>query len=94
MCMCGGIIEVGLIAAIVGYVGKRLHKCECKCHEDVHSCKHCENESIKEKRKYKIVQYILGAILFVGIALCIIGAYKEHCIHEHSEHCIHHHLKK
>ena len=31
--MCGGIIEAGLIAALVGYVGKRLHKCNCNSHQ-------------------------------------------------------------
>lgn len=45
MCMCGGIIEAGLIAALVGYVGKRLHKCNCNCHNknNVDKCKHCSD---------------------------------------------------
>lgn len=43
--MCGGIIEVGIIAAVVGYIGKRMHKCKCKCHNDsVDTCKHCSDQ--------------------------------------------------
>lgn len=42
MCMCGGIIEAGLIAAAVGYIGKKIHKCSCKCHQPK-ECEHCHN---------------------------------------------------
>lgn len=41
MCMCGGVIEIGLGMAIVG-VGLRLWKrCTCKCHATVEECSHC-----------------------------------------------------
>lgn len=50
MCMCGGIIEAGIIAALVGYIGKRIHKCKCDCHEEhLHKCKHCSDHDAKEK---------------------------------------------
>lgn len=50
MCMCGGIIEVGVITALVGYIGKRLHKCKCDCHEEhIHKCGHCSDHVAKEK---------------------------------------------
>ena len=118
MCMCGGIIEVGAIAALVGYIGKRIHKCKCDCHEEhIHKCKHCSDHieekvcSVKEcgnwtvteymtyntkrfnKKKlfYKIIQYILGAVLIMGIGMLAYGVYdmyNEHH-HEHTEHCNH-----
>ena len=118
MCMCGGIIEIGAIAALVGYIGKRIHKCKCDCHEEhIHKCKHCSVHSEKQicvvknlgkmkigeymvydinrnKRKqlfYKIIQYVLGAVLIIGIGMLAYGVYdmyNEHH-HEHTEHCNH-----
>lgn len=53
MCMCGGIIEAGLIVALVGYIGKKLHKCKCDCHEShEHKCKHCSDHA--EKKVYYV----------------------------------------
>ena len=50
MCMCGGIIEIGLITALVGYVGKKMHKCKCTCHEEhVDECKHCSHHIHEDK---------------------------------------------
>ena len=33
MCVCGGIIEAGIICGIIGCIGKIMNKCKCKCHE-------------------------------------------------------------
>ena len=64
--MCGGIIEVGAIAALVGYIGKRIHKCKCDCHEEhIHKCKHCSGHSekqicvVKNLGKMKIGEYMV-----------------------------------
>lgn len=110
MCMCGGIIEAGLIAALVGYIGKKLHKCKCDCHEShEHKCKHCSDHVEKQicvvkslgkmkigeymvydinrnKRKqlfYKIIQFVLSAILIFGICLLGYGVFKTYKHHEH-----------
>lgn len=121
MCMCGGIIEVGIITALVGYIGKRIHKCKCDCHEEhIHKCKHCSVHSEKQicvvknlknlkkmkigecmiydinrnKRKqlfYKIIQYILGSLIFGGLIFASVGIYKM--LNKHHDcteiHCSH-----
>lgn len=89
MCMCGGILEVGLVCAIVGYVGKKLHKCKCDCHEEIeHTCKHCstsnkfdknERPSIrlnpKEQKMKKSKYKIVQWILtiIIVIGMCMMG---------------------
>ena len=87
MCMCGGIIEVGIITALVGYIGKRLHKCKCDCHEEhLHKCKHCseqnvlKNKVVKNLEKMKIGEYMIYDInrnkrkqLFYKIIQSILG---------------------
>lgn len=101
MCMCGGIIEVGLIAAAVGYIGKKLHKCKCECHEPhlEHHCKHCdgnvENVIHNRKSKYKIIQYILLGIMLIGFSFIGYGVYKSLNKHHHCEehHCNHIHTE-
>ena len=98
MCMCGGILEVGLACAIVGYVGKKLHKCKCECHEEVeHTCKHCDNhkkgKTVKiekpKKNYYKIIQYVLTLIIAVGMCMLAYGVVKN-CFMEHKEHKTYH----
>lgn len=50
MCMCGGIIEAGIITALIGYIGKKIHKCKCDCHEKhLHKCKHCSDDKVKKE---------------------------------------------
>jgi hypothetical protein len=95
--MCGGIIEAGLIAAAVGFIGKKIHKCKCKCHDEQENCKHCADD-IKNKiknhehkkhysflQKVFIILSILG-ILGVGIG---VGISLKHFTHEHTINCKH-----
>lgn len=50
MCMCGGIIEAGLIAALIGYIGKKIQKCKCQCHDEhIEKCKHCTDKQKTNK---------------------------------------------
>ena len=97
MCMCGGILEIGAICAVVGWVGKKIHKCDCECHkeEHIHECTHCkENVKIeKEERKncYKAIKIALAVITEIVIMMVVYGVYKmleDHhdCTHEHVEH--------
>lgn len=103
MCVCGGIIEAGLICAAVGVVSKAIHHCKCKCHEQ-HECEHCHNEnhveldkSEKDKRniKYKKIQnyligFIIGGLILIGGALIYEHCFEHHhCSDEHYHH-IHH----
>ena len=91
-CICGGILEIGAIIALVGFFGKRLHKCNCHCHE-LHKCKHCSDEHVnvekirKKNVKYNVIQLIFALITIVG--LCIVG---YSLVKEHNEHH-HHHIE-
>lgn len=110
MCVCGGIIEIGAISALVGFIGKRLHNCKCKCHEPIkEECSHCHNHNFdcedeitkpnvypqaiidKKHKKYKIIQYILGGIMFAGLLMTVYGLCKHfsQVEHKHTEYCVH-----
>ena len=85
-CICGGVLEFGFIMALIGFFGKRLHKCNCHCHE-THKCDHCSDTSKKKLVKYNIIQLIFALITIVG--LCIVG---YSLVEEHNEHH-HHHIE-
>lgn len=115
MCFCGGIIELGIVTALVGYIGRRIHKCKCHCHdEQIHKCRHCSDvkshdngvdivfEYSSEYRKakkaklkkrtlvYKIIQYVLGALLLIGVGATLIGVHRMYLNkHQHSIKCNH-----
>lgn len=88
MCMCGGFLEVGAIAALIGYIGKRMHKCKCDCHEEhLHQCKHCSDHKevekcvVKDMGSWKLTEYMSYNIkrfnskkLKYKIIQCILGA--------------------
>ena len=103
--MCGGILEAGLIAAAVGFIGKKIHKCKCKCHDDEHKdCHNChddEHKKLKEKiiqkdhnsKKYNIIQKVFIVLSILGVFATGVGTgviISNHLAHEqHIENCSH-----
>lgn len=92
--MCGGILEAGLIAAAVGFIGKKIHKCKCKCHDD-------EHKELKEKiiqkdhnsKKYNIIQKVFIVLSIIGVFTAGVGTgviINNHLTHkQHIENCSH-----
>lgn len=93
-----------MIAAAVGFIGKKIHKCKCKCHDDEHKdCHNChsnEHNELKEKivqkdhnsKKYNILQKVFIILFIVGIFTAGVGAgiiISNHFIHEHTINCKH-----
>lgn len=79
MCVCGGIIEVGIICGLIGCIGKVVHKCNCKCHEQI-ECSHCEKHehSDKKRKTYNVIQTIFKFVIFASVCTLLIGSIIEH----------------
>lgn len=81
MCVCGGIIEVGIICGIIGCVGKLLNKCNCNCHKQ-NDCVHCNDEheenSVKKLKKYKIIQILFHFLIFISISCLVVYVIVKH----------------
>ena len=59
MCLCGGVLEVGVICGVVGLVIKKIKNCRCHCHSVKDECEHCDNSchtcnEIDEKHHHSI----------------------------------------
>ena len=54
--MCGGVLEIGAICAVVGFVAKKFHKCNCKCHDEhKDECCHCKEFDVNSTPSIKII---------------------------------------
>lgn len=101
MCICGGILEVGIISGVTGLIIKRIKKCSCKCHAKVDECSHCHNEcetchSIEEKHHHhKSVEGLIHKIkhnwltiiatILLLVSFCSLGYFAYH--NYHLAHC-------